>query len=116
MGTHISRSTRDANGGNGADHSMADISRNARRLSSELHELGGTVQEIADGCSAVARDQLKRQPYVVIAIAAGIGYVLGGGLPRGVVRRLMMLGGRVMLEGAIANFAATVSGSSSERR
>src|SRR5689334_10934677 len=92
--------------GNGADRSMADLSRNARRLSSELQELSGTMQELAEGCSAVAREQLKRQPYVVLAVAAGIGYVLGGGLPRGVVRRLLLLGGRVALEGAIANFAA----------
>src|SRR5262245_52406569 len=105
MATQNSRSfAGETTGRNGADRSMADLSRNARRLSSELNELSGTVQELAEGCSAVAREQLKRQPYVVLAVAAGIGYVLGGGLPRGVIGRLLFLGGRVALQGAIANF------------
>jgi hypothetical protein len=97
------------NGGNGHDTSIADLSRQARRLQSELSEMGGTLNELVSDARTVAREQLRQQPYVVLAIAAGVGYVLGGGLPRGVVGRLLMLGGRVALQGAVANFAASAS-------
>src|SRR5512147_2241401 len=89
---------REPNGSNGAEHPMADFSRQAQRLGEELTDLGGTVHDLVDGARAAAREQLQQQPYVVIAIAAGVGYVLGGGLPRGVVRRLLLTGGRVMVE------------------
>src|SRR5512143_2027221 len=110
MATPTTRGPR-ANGGNGAGHPMADLSRQAQRLGAELNDLGDTVHDVVDGCRALAREQLQQQPYVVLAVAAGVGYVLGGGLPRGVVRRLLLTGGRVMLEGAIANFAASATGS-----
>lgn len=112
MATQTTRGPRgDGNGGNGADRPIADLSRQAHRLGAELNDLGDTVHDLVDGCRAVAREQLQHQPYVVLAVAAGVGYVLGGGLPRGVVRRLLFTGGRVMLEGAIANFAASATGS-----
>ena len=111
MATQMNRENKSGiNGGNGHDSSMADLSRQARRLSSELSEMGGTMSEMVADCRALAREQLQRQPYVVLAIAAGVGYVLGGGLPTGIVRRMLMLGGRVALEGAVAKYASNVTG------
>jgi hypothetical protein len=112
MATQMNRENKSGmNGGNGHDNSMADLSRQARRLTSELSEMGGTMSEIVTDCRALAREQLQRQPYVVLAIAAGVGYVLGGGLPGGIVRRMLMLGGRVALEGAVAKYAGNIAGS-----
>lgn len=107
-----SRGKSNGNGGNGHDSSMADLQRQARRLSSELTEMSGTMGALVDDCRAVVREQLDQQPYVVLAIAAGVGYVLGGGLPSGIVGRLLMFGGRVALEGAIANYAAAATAQS----
>ena len=116
MTTQTTRAPRrDTNGSNGADHPIADLSRQAHRLGAELNDLGDTVHDLVDGCRALARERLQQQPYVVLAVAAGVGYVLGGGLPRGIVRRLLLTGGRVMLEGAIANFAASATGSGPRR-
>ena len=110
MATQTTRGPR-ANGGNGVEHPMADLSRQAHRLGAELNDLGDTMHDLVDGCRALAREQLQQQPYVVLAVALGVGYVLGGGLPRGIVRRLLLTGGRVMLEGAIANLATGATGS-----
>ncbi|MBX3024152.1 hypothetical protein KF840_04500 [bacterium] len=104
-----------ADRGNGHDDSMADLQRQARRLTGELSEMRGTLHALVGDCRAVARQQLERQPYVVIAVAAGLGYVLGGGLPRGVVSRLLLCGGRVALERAIANLAASAAGTAPAR-
>lgn len=110
MATQMNREKSGLNGGNGHDDSMADLSRQARRLTSELSEVGGTMNEIINDCRTLARQQLRRQPYTVLAVAAGVGYVLGGGLPGGIVRRLLFLGGRVALEGAVAKYAAAITG------
>ena len=105
----------DSGNGHAPEHPMADLSRTASRLSADITELGDAVRELADGFQSVARDQLRRQPYVAIAIAAGVGYVLGGGLPRGIIRGLLTLGGRVMLESTVANLAASATGSDTRR-
>jgi hypothetical protein len=112
MPTPTDRDTKtDSGNGHAPEHPLADFSRTASRLSAEITELGGSVRELAGGFQSVARDQLRRQPYVAIAIAAGVGYVLGGGLPRGIIRGLLTLGGRVMLESAVANLAASATSS-----
>lgn len=98
--------------GNGHDSSMADLQRQARRLGSELTEMGGTVNALVEDARAVVREHLDQQPYVVLAVAAGLGYVLGGGLPTGIVGRLLLFGGRVALEGAIANYASAATAQS----
>jgi hypothetical protein len=95
---------------------MADLSRQAQRLGAELIDLGDTMRELVDGCREAARVQLRRQPYVVLAVAAGVGYVLGGGLPRGAVRGLLTVGGRVMLESVVANLAASAAATQGPRR
>jgi len=118
MAEQMNRDNERSNGGgngNGHDNSMADLQRQARRLGSELSEMGGTMSELVNDCRVIAREQLQQQPYVVIAIAAGLGYVLGGGLPRGIIGRLLFLGGRVALEGAVANYAASATGAAQSR-
>ena len=105
----------DSGNGHAPEHPMADLSRTASRLSADITEIGDAVRELADGFQSVARDQLRRQPYVAIAIAAGVGYVLGGGLPRGIIRGVLTLGGRAMLESAVANLALSAAGSDKRR-
>ena len=48
------------------------------------------------------RDRLTEQPYATLAVAAGFGYVLGGGLPPFLIRTLLLAGGRLAVENLIA--------------
>lgn len=114
MATDVHRDTprRRAAAGNG-HAALADLSRQARRLGTELDELGGAAREMVDGVRSLVAQRLRRQPYAVLATALGVGYVLGGGLPRGLIRGLLLVGGRVALENAVARVAA---GLTAERR
>lgn len=96
---------RNAHAGNGGSSgsSIAEVSRETRRLRAQLSEISHTAGEIANGCRALLGERLRQQPYVVLATAAGVGYVLGGGLPRGLMRGLLTVGGRLMLETVVAH-------------
>jgi hypothetical protein len=58
-------------------------------------------------------DQARRHPYRTLGIALGVGYVLGGGLPRFVVRMagmaaLRSVGGAILTSGALVGLARSV--------
>ena len=44
------------------------------------------MKVVREELASSLRDQLERRPYVTLGAAAGIGYVLGGGVPKFVVR------------------------------
>lgn len=74
-------------------------------LSERLHELQGeaeallsTLDRTSNELGAALRAHLAKHPYAVLATAAGIGYVLGGGLPSPLTRMLVVLGGRAGFE------------------
>ncbi len=115
MPDESNRETKQGPNGHASSHPIADLSERASRLNADLNDLGGSVRELVDGVQSLARDQLRRQPYVAIAVAAGIGYVLGGGLPRGVLRSLLAVGGRAVLQGAVVNLAAGATASEPRR-
>lgn len=50
-------------------------------LSGKLRMLGSVVE-------SGVREQMRERPYAVLGAAFGLGYVLGGGLPRMAVRAL----------------------------
>lgn len=85
---------------------LAELSKHTARIGGELDELGDTAREIVESCRSLVRDRLRRQPYAVLATAVGVGYVLGGGLPRGALRALVLVGGRLALESAMARVTA----------
>lgn len=108
MATQTSkRSTRAAAGDGQA--TLAELSRQSERIGAELDELGDTAREMIESARALIGEKLRRQPYAVLATALGVGYVLGGGLPRGVLRGLLVVGGRLMLENAVARVASHVT-------
>ena len=65
--------------------------------------LTGAALQVAGEWRAFLREQLRRQPYVTLAAAAGFGYVLGGGLPTKLTRTLIGNGGRIALERAMTS-------------
>jgi hypothetical protein len=94
----------------GADGpSTRELLRESRRLSEDFTALADAASHVASGWQALVRAQLARQPYATLAVATGVGYVLGGGVPTAVVRALAGLGGRWAVERAIARFIVTPS-------
>ena len=74
-------------------------------LTAHLHELQHetealltTLDRASNELAAAVRTQMERNPYAVLGMAAGVGYVLGGGLPSRLTRLLFMLGGRFGFE------------------
>lgn len=74
---------------------MAEINEANRSVSELASELGSTAAELYERLD-VAR-QLQEHPYRTLAIAAGVGYVLGGGLFTPLTGTLVRMGSRAML-------------------
>jgi len=51
------------------------------------------------------RTQVENRPYAAILVAAGAGYVLGGGVPTWAVRTAANFAGRVLVAKAMASVA-----------
>lgn len=94
--------------GNGAAQpgpSMRELVEESGRVREEFIDFAGAALHVARGWRSLLRDRLERQPYATLAVAAGVGYVLGGGLPTPVVRVLIGVGGRLAVERVIAQLA-----------
>ena len=89
--------------------SVRELLRESQRLSDDLSALATAAGHAASGWQALMGEQLSRQPYATLAVATGVGYVLGGGVPTGLVRVLFGLGGRWAIERALARFVSTPS-------
>jgi hypothetical protein len=86
--------------------SVRQIYDQTRRVGDELGVLADAARQAISGCQALARERLERQPYATLAVAAGIGYVLGGGMPTTLMRLLFGVGSRLAVERALAQLAA----------
>jgi ElaB/YqjD/DUF883 family membrane-anchored ribosome-binding protein len=53
---------------------------NAQRIVSETRALSKAIQRAAEDLQSAAREQCTTRPYATLVAAAGVGYVLGGGL------------------------------------
>jgi hypothetical protein len=51
-----------------------------------VDDLTGKLRMLGDMVESSVRDHMRERPYAVVGIAFGVGYVLGGGLPRMAVR------------------------------
>jgi hypothetical protein len=86
--------------------SVRQIYDQTRRVGNELGALADAARQALEGCRALARERLEEQPYATLAVAAGIGYVLGGGVPTTVMRLVFGVGSRLAVERALAQLAA----------
>jgi ElaB/YqjD/DUF883 family membrane-anchored ribosome-binding protein len=75
------------NSGNGAARGATPPRQEARSLSDygrqiqhDAYALTSTVQDATTGLEGYLAAQVTRHPYGTVGVAAGIGYVLGGGL------------------------------------
>ena len=89
-----------------SDPSVREVLERTRRLSDDLDTLAGALGDVARGWQALLRARMEREPYATLAVATGVGYVLGGGVPTAVGRALIGIGGRLAVEQLLARFAA----------
>jgi hypothetical protein len=75
-----------------------DLQARARAISAEAKALSGTVEETLHDVETYVRERMRTHPYATLAAAAGVGYVLGGGLPSRLTAVLLALGSRMALE------------------
>lgn len=96
---------RDGNGAAQPRPSVHQLVEESGQVREEFMAFTGAALHVAHGWQALLRDRLERQPCATLAVAAGVGYVLGGGLPTALVRVLIGVGGRLAVERVIAQLA-----------
>jgi hypothetical protein len=86
--------------------STHELYEQTQRVKEDIARFSGAARQTVTGWEEVLREQLTRHPYGVLAAAAGVGYVLGGGVPSLVVRALLGVAGRVALQNALMSLTA----------
>lgn len=66
-----------------------------RRVREDLEGLVSAVMQTRSTWESSLRERLAERPYLGLATAAGVGYVLGAGVSPGMLRMAIGLGGRV---------------------
>jgi ElaB/YqjD/DUF883 family membrane-anchored ribosome-binding protein len=116
--------------GNGAHQHRPRIGERVEHIESSAqqmwNEARGAVTDITQTLDIGGR--VQRHPYAMLAAAAGIGYVLGGGLFTGLTGKLLRIGVRLaalpfvkeelfnLAEGALATFAQRADDSKGSAR
>ena len=91
LGARKGMQDRQPNDRNEAPQRIEQRGRNAYR---EAQAATSTFEQVADEIGQFLREQTERRPYVSLAAATGIGYVLGGGIPSRLTGFLFGLGSR----------------------
>lgn len=72
------------------------------------------VQSIANYAMEMVQDQAKSHPFRTIGVAMGVGYVLGGGVPKFLVRLGMLAAGRLMADAITTEGLRSLTGNLTE--
>lgn len=93
-------------GGNGATHpsegqfpDSRSIGDHGRQIHQDAEALVETLRDATDGAQRYLATQIERQPFTTLGVAAGVGYVLGGGL--GSRLTVLLLGAAARLTAAL---------------
>jgi hypothetical protein len=80
----------------------------------EAQELASSIKDVSQDLGGFLAEQLERRPYAVLGVAAGFGWVLGGGLASRLTRTGLRLGARfglgLLLRQVIEQQAAALTG------
>ena len=97
-------------GGDRAAHHQQSLYESTRQVRSEAEALASTVGDVAGELEGRLRDSFQRRPYATLAVAAGAGYVLGGGIPSKLTRVVLGLGARAAAAALIGKVVADFEG------
>lgn len=89
-----------------AELGTTELQARVEQISTEAKALGSTLETTIRDVEATLRAHMDEHPYTLLAAAAGVGYVLGGGVPSRLTSLLLGIGTRVMLESTARNLAA----------
>ena len=67
----------------------------ARNLQADLRRLQANVEGAAGEAERVVLATVAAQPLLAVGAAAGVGFLIGGGLPRGAITMLLGVGARM---------------------
>ena len=87
-----------------ASPTAQDLLAEARQVGAAVAATAGAALTLACHSPALLRRQLERRPYATLAVAGGIGFALGGGLPPALLRVAIGIGGRLAVELALSGF------------
>jgi len=94
-GSELDDSTRELGAPSGEDlrERFNEMRRNVRE---DANALGQSLNEATQQAGAYLKEQLQARPYATLGIAAGAGFVLGGGLSLRLSSTLLTVGGRMV--------------------
>ena len=74
-----------SNGPNGAPsgterQGQCSLGDHGRQIHHDAHALAAAVQDATDDLECYLTEQVEERPYTTLGVAAGVGYVLGGGI------------------------------------
>lgn len=88
---------------------QSSIERKAQAASGEFDEIqkawtdaAGAVEKLYSQASTTLQQQVQERPYVALAAAAGLGFVLGGGLRSVTGRFLLKTTAQLVVPGVLA--------------
>ncbi len=88
--------------GNGHGLDFDVLAQRTQRVRDDFADMTDVARQTVQEWEGLLRDRLIRKPYATLALAAGIGYVLGGGLPRVFTRAMIGAGGHLLLDRLMA--------------
>lgn len=82
------------------------LPRYATRVRHDAEALADSVQEAAGQIENAVAVQMRERPWTTIALAAGAGFVIGGGLATRLTRLMIGVGGRMLVAMMIQELGA----------
>ena len=105
-----------SNGPNGAPSGTGwqpqdarSLGDHCRQIHHDAHALAAAVQEATDDLERYLTEQVAQRPYTTLGVAAGVGYVLGGGLRARLTAVLLGAATRLAMGLAAREIAARLS-------
>jgi len=96
-------------GTGGQPRDARSLGEHFRRIDHEAHALGAAVQGATGELQRYLTEQVEERPYTTLGVAAGVGYVLGGGLRSRLTAVLLGVATRVAMALAARELAARLS-------
>ncbi|MEW6268120.1 MAG: hypothetical protein AB1689_02335 [Thermodesulfobacteriota bacterium] len=92
-----------------SDQPVARVYEQSRRVREDFEGLLSAVFEAKADVEATLRERLAERPYVGLAAAAGLGYVLGAGISPRLIRTAFGLGSRIAFAVLMRQLAAPLT-------
>lgn len=87
-----------------------DLREELGALGDEARALASSLNRIYDETCSTVCEQARVRPYTLLGVAAGAGFILGGGLPKVISRTIVAAAMRAGISLAVSKVVAGVSG------